>query len=306
MTDKEKEFEDFVEKGSIRLMSKIELRKHVADVIRKSGLTISEYAETCLMDKARNPKSVLDEIQMIDEESYHGCATFKFDQQINALWSLFTQLEYLFQSAVNALTSNQREALSDCIQASRKEFLFGTLTCLRGHSTDAENYMRKAIEFCAFGVKIIRTPRHAAIWLEAVQSKNKYDRYKSEFKIMQVLKELDSTGIELRKLYEENCKSVHASPYAIKTQSRIIQTSEGRINYLPYHEDSNAEDRKSLIERALTQCKCYFFIVLVFGHSIKVSVKGITSTNWDLEVEKCEKILEVESKRIRELLRSNQ
>jgi hypothetical protein len=248
----------------------------------------------------------VDELEEIDRKAFTDSKAFiKPELLINSLYELHVLFADYYGRLLGKLCSNQREALSECIQAIRKEFVFGCITSLRAHTTDGESYRRKAVEFCAFGILILRSPQNAKIWLEALNSKRKYSQYKSRYKPMSVLKEVSDTGIKLALLYEELCKEVHASPYAIKTQSRIFVVKDGRrINYLNYHDDWTVDGQYALAQSFVTGMEMDFFLLVTFAGAMAMQFPDLDMSEWVTKRDSVLAILETEKKRIK-LLKSS-
>jgi hypothetical protein len=249
------------------------------------------------------PSSPVHQLEVIDHDAFlRNCQLVKPDALINGVYELHEILAERWSAVIPQLCRNQREALTDCLQAIRREFLFGCLTCLRAHSTDGENYRRKAIEFCAFGIQMIRFPLSSKVWLEALKSKTKYRSYKNMFKVMTVLKDVADTGIELSMLYEELCKEVHASPYAIKTQTRIYVDEKGqRLNYLNYHDDYNEDERCALAQRFVTGIEADFFTILTFATAMRMQFPDLDMSRWNEKVQAFLELLESEKSRIKDV-----
>jgi len=246
--------------------------------------------------------SPVDQLEKIDHSAYTDSKAFiKPEALINAIHELHELLVAYYRRFYKNLCRNQREALSDCLQALRKEFLFGVLTSLRAHTTDSESYRRKAVEFCAFAIVILRSPQNAKVWLEAVQSNNKYNRYKSTFSLMAILKEVSDTGIKLSLLYDQLCKEVHASPFAIKTQTRIYEKDGNRMNYLTYHDDSTESDQYALAQRFATGIEMDFFILVTLGGGIEMRFPELDMKEWKNKIDQVAALLAQEKERIKNL-----
>lgn len=248
-------------------------------------------------------RSYIRELEDADHSGFQSNYSFvKPDLLINGMYSLHDAVQQLYHQIVEELTIDQREALSDCLQALRREFLFCNLTCLRAHSTDSQNHRRKAVEFCAFAVKIVSEPHAAVVWLGALKSKTKYKQYKSFFKIIPFLKSASESGIGLDKLYDELSQEVHATAYAIKTQTRIIENERGqRINWLDYHDDSNIEARHALAQRFLTGIYFDFSLLLVFADSLARKFPEMNLKEWKDNTREYFDLYQKEGARIKQL-----
>lgn len=247
-------------------------------------------------------RDLISQLEQADHNAFiRSCEYIQPNVLIAAIHELHELLPQYCIEVADLLSRNQREAISDCLQAIRKEFLFGCLTCLRAHSTDSENYRRKAIEFCAFGVQMLREPHWATIWLDSVKSKRKYREYKSNFKIMEILKAVSDTGIKLALLYEELSKSVHASPYAIKTQTRIYLLGQTRLNYLDYHDDATGAEQYALAQRFITEMYADFYIIVVFAAALSAKFSALDMSRWNRERDRVFELLHAEQLRVQGL-----
>lgn len=248
-------------------------------------------------------RSYVKHLEALDNEAFESNHAFIGpDLLIDEIFNLHDQLSEIYQQAARKLSRDQREALSDCLQALRREFLFANLACLRAHSTDSQNHRRKAVEFCAFGIRMVDEPHAACIWLEATKSKTKYGKYKSYFKVIPFIKNASECGIELDKLYDELCREVHATAFAIKTQTRIIVDEKGkRINWLDYHDDSSPAERYLLAQRFLTGIYLDFGMLLAFAHAIYKKFPDIDPVQWKERAAEFFDLYNSESDRIKQL-----
>jgi hypothetical protein len=102
-------------------------------------------------------------------------------------------------------------------------------------------------------------------------------------------------------LYEELCKGVHASPYAIKTQTRIFVDPQGRrLNWLVYHDDSTEQDRYDLAQRFVTGIESDLFILIVFAQALVMKFPDLEMTGWKTKTDAFFKLLELEKERIKQ------
>lgn len=163
----------------------------------------------------QNKQTVLDDIDQIQlgEQEMLALITSHLGESVKLvqkLVDLYGLLGELLGKVPNSLDGQQLAALLHCLQASRYQMLIGNLACLRGHPIDQSGYRRKAIEFCAFAIKMLRSPEHAQIWMNAI-SNRAYDKYESAFSIMATIAEAeDIMGPKLKKAYNELSKQVHA------------------------------------------------------------------------------------------------
>lgn len=95
----------------------------------------------------------------------------------------------------------------------RRQLTIGTLTLLRGQRSDSKQYLRKAIETCAFGAKMDQHPHMARSWLSAGESEEAFDEYRKDFK--KLFASNDPILKQLGKHYDECSKSSHPSIYGM-------------------------------------------------------------------------------------------
>ena len=64
----------------------------------------------------------------------------------------------------------------------RREFTLGTLTLLRGYLGDHRYHLRKAIESCAFAVKMTDSPHFARLWIRVGAGDDAFQKFRDKFK----------------------------------------------------------------------------------------------------------------------------
>lgn len=160
------------------------------------------------------------------------------DRIFDCVYDLHDDFQELYQCALSQLTDCQKLAISHCLQGLRREFMMQGLAHLRGHSIDADNHQRRGLEYCAFVIQMAREPHTAKLWMEAEQSETKFRRYRSGFKIMQVLKSATATGYILDEYYELLSRNTHATLRSILSQVTVFQLPDRRrINRLDFNND---------------------------------------------------------------------
>lgn len=106
---------------------------------------------------------------------------------------------------------------------------------MRGHITDSSNFSRRALEICAFIVRMYRDEKAAKRWMEAGKSKKARERYVSAFPAWKLVKELLTP--ELVKMYEDDCLDVHPSFFAVTKRASLDHDRVHRFSYFDLDED---------------------------------------------------------------------
>ncbi len=110
--------------------------------------------------------------------------------------------------------SDEIVAGSMFLLACRYQLVVGAITAVRGHLNDSGYFTRKAIELCAFAVRIKNDPTLAMKWLTAWKDGSSYKEFRKEFRS----KKLFPMGHELlRQLYDRYdfwSKMVHPSVFS--------------------------------------------------------------------------------------------
>lgn len=194
---------------------------------------------------------------------------------------LYDQLAVLLESARFVTDGESLYAFTCCLHGCRYQLLMGAMTLLRGHRTDSATYVRKAIEFSAFSVVILRNepasrqrevcakcassqssepqesnpqkenqPTMGHIWLHAAESERKFQKYRSKFDIMAALKKTKDSFPEIYKKYEELSKQVHPTSLAISGHTRVEGSPDG-INHIFEYFEHRGENKLHLIVYSL-------------------------------------------------------
>ncbi len=233
--------------------------------------------KVCLHDRIRPDQDDTDKIEKNDRESYLD-RRYDIEPQrlINPLREAQDYFASLFAMNSTGLTTNQRSAFRHCLHACTYQSLTGLLACMRAHPEDQDSYQRKEIEFCIFAIKILFNPHHATLWLECTESNTKFEKYKKAFPIMEILKETYGiTGIDLKKRYNELCKTVHASAYAIVPQVESIVREGQEFSSLRYHRDASEEEKHSITEKFFVSLEYDLKILRCLTKALEVSSPNI-------------------------------
>lgn len=224
------------------------------------------------------PIDEIDHVARNEEMAYRELRDFMGESMgwLQKILDLYRLLGELLGKTKNTLDAHQMAALLHCLQACRYNMIMGNLACLRGHPIDHSNYRRKAIEFCAFAIKMMRSPDHATIWMNAI-SNRAYDKYEKAFEICATIAEsADIMGPGLKKLYSTLSQQVHASPFAIATQIRI----DNRVHILDYFQHQTPEKKNFLAMTFLSAAGSDYQIVKALGEIIKQKTLTFDEKTW--------------------------
>ncbi len=260
----------------------LEVDQDLLNAIEGAASLLKTDPKTLLKAWISEPLSVpIDEIDHVarnEEMAYRELRGFIGEAMglLQKILDLYRLLGELLGKTRNTLDAHQMAALLHCLQACRYNMIMGNLACLRGHPIDHSNYRRKAIEFCAFAIKMMRSPDHAAIWMSAI-SNRAYDKYEKAFEICATIAEsADIMGTRLKKLYGTLSQQVHASPFAIATQVRI----ENRVHILDYFQHQTAEKKNLLAMTLLSAAGGDYQIVKALGEIIKQKTLTFDESTW--------------------------
>jgi hypothetical protein len=146
-------------------------------------------------------------------------------------------------------------AVMACMVGCHYDKDMGVLAMLRGHKTDSAFYTRRAMEYAAFGAHILKAILQAKddsmpkkvteSYLNGIRSNTAFDKYRSEFPIMELLGDSnDVFGQWFRKQYEELCKEAHASFESISLKLQFKK--EGGYHFTYYEIDAEKGIGKGL------------------------------------------------------------
>jgi hypothetical protein len=228
-----------------------------------------------------------DDLELIkkqDDFAYREVRKFlgKSTELIQQLLHLYDVLQELFNANPASLNAHQVIGLLHCLQGSRYQMLMGNLCCLRSHPIDQASYRRKSIEFCAFAIKMLRSPDHAQTWVNAI-SYRAYEKYESEFSIMSCISQAeDLMGPRLKKMYNTLSQQVHASPFSIATQIRV----ENQSHLLDFFQHQTDSKRQFLAMTFLSGIEGDGLIIKAYGAAISQISTNFQQQRWDYEVQK--------------------
>lgn len=162
-------------------------------------------------------------------------------------------------------------AASQFLLACRYQLTIGALTALRGHINDSFYFTRKAIELCAFAVRVDKHPHLAMVWLQAGRSGNSYERYRKKFspgKLFPSDHELLGT---LYDRYDHCSKFVHPSAYSLAGHIEVERSTDHidfKFNYFQLQDRAPSEPIRTILWIVDT----HFGILRVFQDILKEAI----------------------------------
>ncbi|MBA3858870.1 MAG: hypothetical protein C0508_00910 [Cyanobacteria bacterium PR.023] len=199
-------------------------------------------------------------------------------------------------------SERDNDAVIACIFGCHYDKDMGMLAVLRGHKTDAAFYTRRAMEYASFGAHILKaltnaksneekTNRISELYLNGINSKTAFEKYRSEFPIMVLLRDSSIVfGKWFYDQYEELSREAHAS-----YESIMLKLEKIGLGYnLAYHEIKEVPRIYKGIERLLQLVEVHLCILRGFLHLLKdakrfdgaKTLQSIESTDYLLGLEK--------------------
>lgn len=295
---KEEEQDSIIKRGLVQFRADEELMKALLQASKKTRIPYGVLARSWVAEKLAPAIDDIDYIRINDEYAYTEIREYlgPTTNLIEELLNLHKLLGELFESSKISLDAHQQLALLHCMQACRYQFLMGALTCLRAHPIDQSSYRRKAIEFCAFAIKMARNPEHAKTWIEAVNSNGKYDQYESAFKINAIITEAcEIFDPRLKKMYGFLSQQVHASPFAITSQVRIEYNPDGEpVHTIDYHQHQT-DSKKQFLAMAFLSGIEYDALIVKALADVLISVsKAFDQISWNTALQAFQDLLKTE------------
>ncbi len=163
----------------------------------------------------------------------------------------------------------------------RYQLTIGSLNILRGHLTDSFFFLRKAIELCAFAVRVKRHPHLAMEWLCAGSDEAAYEQYRKKFASSKIFPDDHALLCQLQERYDDCSRRAHSSVYSLAHHCKPKEgESKFTINF-NYFELSN-EDRSEPIRTLLYTIDTHLGILRVFEDVLSDAI-GHDRVRWDLQ-----------------------
>ncbi len=271
--------EDVINRGVVEFEAERPMIESLLYVAGQFQVDHKTLAKSWVAEQLRVPIDVIDKIRRDEESAYKEVRAFlgQSTSLMQQLLNLYDLLAELLGKTKNSLDVHQMAALLHCFQACRYHMIMGNLACLRAHPIDQSSYRRKAIEFCAFAIKMMRSPEHAQIWMNAI-SNRAYDKYEAAFEICATIAEsAEIMGPRLKKAYSTLSQQVHASPFAVATQIRV----EERVHSLDYFQHQTDEKKTFLAMSFLSGLDHDYLILKALGAIIQEKTETFDQSTWN-------------------------
>ena len=208
------------------------------------------------MFEEKSATEFFDGLREQEERNYQGLKrvlgeSFELIHDLLALYDVFFKLS--LKPVVKLEDAHQIPALLHSLQWMKHEAIAGTMTLMRGHITDSSNFSRRALEICAFIVRMYRDEEAAKRWMEAGTSNKARERYVSAFPAWKLVKELLTP--ELVKMYEDDCLDVHPSFFAVTKRASLDDDRTHRFSYFDL--DGNDGHQTFLVMNFFNICICH-------------------------------------------------
>lgn len=114
------------------------------------------------------------------------------------------------------------------LMMSRMLFTKSVIAALRMYQGDALTHLRRAIETCAFTVRMSKDRRLCKVWAEASFDDKKYAAYRRAFKTDDVFPkkghaDYDPVLSDLREMFDLSSKQLHGSVYGMANHFHAVQ-----------------------------------------------------------------------------------
>lgn len=190
-----------------------------------------------MVQEKRTFEQLFDGLRDQEEKNFQGLKKV-LGESFGLIYDLLDLYDVFFKLALKPVVklddANQIPALLHSLQWMKHEAIAGTMTLMRGHITDSSNFSRRALEICAFIVRMYSDKEAAKRWMEAGTSNKARDRYVSAFPAWKLVKELLTP--ELVKMYEDDCLDVHPSFFAVTKRASLDDDRTHRFSYFDLDE----------------------------------------------------------------------
>lgn len=282
----DEERERIISRGIVQFRADEPLMRALLDAADHFHIPPGVLARSWVADQLTDPIDVVDLIKRQEDGAYKEVRTYlkNTGQLLGQLLGLYDLLSVLLGKTKNRLDANQLIALLHCMQSCRYQMIIGNLCCLRGHPFDQSSYRRKAIEFCAFAIKMLRSPEHAQVWMNAI-SNRAYDKYESKFPIMACISEAeDLMGPRLKKTYGVLSQQIHASPFAVATQVRVETINGQATHLLDYFQHQTDSKKQFLAMTFLSGIESDYLIIKALAGGIAEVTESFDQVTWDTAI----------------------
>ncbi|MBA3859098.1 MAG: hypothetical protein C0508_01195 [Cyanobacteria bacterium PR.023] len=221
----------------------------------------------------RDIRETEEEIFRIHQEKLPGHTV----ELINSLSTTYWCFLNAFDGADFDGHLSDNDAVICCVAGCHYDKDMGLLALLRGHRTDAALYTRRAMEYAAFGIHILRstiedknpdTPsKPSTVYLNSMKSKTAYKRYRSDFQVMPALAKVEGVlSSKFTAQYEELCNEAHASFESLSL--RFEKKEDGGYN-ICYYEIKGDDRIEKVMLRLVQLVEIHLMIINCFFESAR-------------------------------------
>ncbi len=168
------------------------------------------------------------------EESNYRTARSALGDSISLLDRMYELYDSLGVGARKVPLDRKLGSVIQFMLSSRYQLTLGGLAVLRGHPNDASFFLRRAIEICAFAVRVVKHPHLADFWLEAGDNDEAYDKYRSKFRPGKLFPDDEASLGTLYTTYDRCSKLIHPSIYSFAGQLNVSKRNSGWTMSLNY------------------------------------------------------------------------
>ena len=210
----------------------------------------------------------IDKVRELEEGNYQKVRLYLkgSDALVQELLNLYKLLATIIEkSGLGA--RDEIVCSADFLLACQYQLTMAALSLLRGHLTDPHLFSRKAIEFCAFALRIKKHPHLATVWLQAGDDDPSYEKYRDKFRPGKLYPEDHELLGELGKRYDLCSKLSHPSIYSI-CQHIKVESTESNIKTNFNYFELKKEDPSEPIHTFLWLVDTHFGIIRVFEEAL--------------------------------------
>ena len=137
-------------------------------------------------------------------------------QLVTMVEALYDALPSMCRFPLDVVTNDDAHAAginAHLMMICRRQLTVGILTLMRGYRVDALAHLRKAVELCAFTVKMAKHPHMSRTWLVAGNSDAAWDKFRDKF--TKLWPDDDPQVKSLEYTFDEASKAMHSSVYSV-------------------------------------------------------------------------------------------
>jgi hypothetical protein len=178
----------------------------------------------------------------------------------------------------------------------RRQFTVGMLTLLRGYRVDSLAHLRKAVELCAFAVKMTKHPEMSYIWIQANDSDEARDKFRDKF--VKLFPKDDRELQVLEKFFDEASEAMHSNARSVAHYLSLRRRVEGFPNVGVFDIGSDAV----FISYFIRFVDCHITILDTFLRCLKKYARN--TKEWQKQLRNTKVQLTVEHKKWQPLIQA--